>query len=201
MDYDTILNTVGEEPEHMYKTERGSTYAHYKDNTTVRNRSGAAHKDKSEGLQPRSGRTVYMHPDDVNKMAGMYQNSELSTAFKPTSYDKETKTGKVALTHAEDYGPKKAGSVIHEAHFTTKPAVGLNPVEIYRSESPKGDSGKGIHWGNKIIEMGGGRASGRASSMGGAGSLLREMNPQKLYKKGGAVKMPQEYTDGNWRLI
>jgi hypothetical protein len=198
MDYDTILNTVGEEPEHMYKTARGSTYAHYKDNTTVRNRSGAAHKDKSEGLQPRSGRTVYMHPDDVSKVAGMYQNSELSTAFKPSSYDKETKTGKVALTHAEDYGPKKAGTVIHEASFTTKPAVGLAPVEIYRSESPKGDSGKGIHWGNKIIEV---RGMGGGSRDLQLGADLDPKSMMKKYAKGGAVNMPQEYSTGSWKLI
>ena len=198
MDYDTILNTVGEEPEHMYKTARGSTYAHYKDNTTVRNRSGAAHKDKSEGLQPRSGRPVYMHPDDVSKIAGMYQNSELSTTFKPSSYDKETKTGKVALTHTEDYGPKKAGTVIHEASFTTKPAVGLTPVEIYRSESPKGDSGRGIHWGNKITEV---RGMGGGSREMQLGADLDPKTMMKKYAKGGAVKMPQEYSAGSWKLI
>jgi hypothetical protein len=207
MDYDAILKAVGEEPEHMYKTERGSTYAHYKDNTTVRNRSGSSHRDKSTGLQARSGKTVYMRPDDVSKMAGMYQNSELSTAFKPSSYDKETKSGKVALTHTEDYGPKKAGSVIHEAHFTTKPAVGLTPVEIYRSESPRGDSGKGIHWGSKITEVRGGGGSGGVS--GGVSDtrqmqLGADIDPKSMMKKyanGGAVKMPQEYSAGSWKLI
>lgn len=198
MDYETILNTVGEEPEHMYKTARGSAYAHYKDNSTVRNRSGKDHKDKTEGLQTRSGRTVYMHPDDVNKMSGLYQNPELSTAFKPSSYDKETKTGKVALTHAEDYGPKKAGTVIHEASFTTKPAVGLAPVEIYRSESPKGDIGKGVHWGSKITEV---RGMGGGSREMQLGADLDPKTMMKKYAKGGAVKMPQEYSAGSWKLI
>jgi len=198
MDYDAILKAVSEEPEHMYKTERGSTYAHYKDNTTVRNRSGASHKDKSTGLQARSGKTVYMRPEDVSKMAGMYQNSELSTAFKPSSYDKETKSGRVALTHTEDYGPKKAGSVIHEAQFTTKPAVGLTPVEIYRSESPRGDSGKGIHWGTKITEV---RGLGGGSREMQLGADLDPKTMMKKYAKGGAVKMPQEYSAGSWTLI
>tara|TARA_R110000823_G_scaffold274280_2_gene393206 strand:- start:320 stop:937 length:618 start_codon:yes stop_codon:yes gene_type:complete len=205
MDYDTILNTVGEKPEHMYTTERGSTYAHYKDNSTVRNRSGKNHKDKAEGLQPRSGKTVYMRPEDVNKMAGMYQNSELSTAFKPSFYDKETKTGKVALTHAEDFGPKKVGSVIHEAKFTTTPAVGLNPVEIYRSESPKGDSGKGVHWGSKITEVRGG--GGNMAGMGGQKNSMGMIDPSAVtslipnYKNGGVISMPKEYSVGSWKLI
>jgi hypothetical protein len=198
MDYETILNTVSEEPEHMYKTARGSAYAHYKDNSTVRNRSGKDHKDKTEGLQTRSGRTVYMHPDDVNKMSGLYQNPELSTAFKPASYDKETKKGKVALTHTEDYGPKKAGTVIHEAPFTTKPAVGLAPVEVYRSESPKGDSGKGVHWGSKITEV---RGMGGGSREMQLGADLDPKTMMQKYAKGGAVKMPQEYSAGSWKLI
>jgi hypothetical protein len=198
MDYDTILKTIGEKPEHMYKTERGSAYAHYKDNSTVRNRSGAAHKDKTEGLQPRSGKTVYMTPADVNRMAGMFQNAEVATSFKPVSYDKETGTGRVALTHAEDFGPKKAGTVIHEAQFTTKPAIGLNPVEINKSESPKGDTGKGIHWGNKITEVRGLGGSSREMQLGA------DLDPKSMmqkYAKGGSVNMPQEYSTGSWKLI
>lgn len=198
MDYNTILNTVSEEPAHLFRTERGSTYAHYKDNSTVRNRSGAAHKDASTGLQPRSGKTVYMTPADVNKMAGMFQNAELATAFKPTSYDKETGIGRVALTHAEDFGPKKAGTVIHEAQFTTKPAIGLNPVEINKSESPKGDTGKGIHWGSKITEV---RGMGGGSREMQLGADLDPKAMMQKYAKGGSVTMPQEYSTGSWKLI
>lgn len=197
MDYETLLNAIGEEPEHLYRTERGSTYAHYSDNSTVRNRSGKDHKDSSTGLQPRSGKTVYMDPKDVSHIGGLFQNPEIATKFTPLEYDKDSRIGKAGLVLTEDYGPKKAGTVLHTAPFKTVPSVGASPVEVFRAESPKGDSGKGIHWGNKIIEMGG----GRASSMGGSGSLLHEMNPQKLYKKGGTVEMPSTYTKGSWKLI
>lgn len=196
MDYEAFKE-IKEEPVHTYRTERGSTYAHYKDNTTVRNRSGEKHKDTSTGLQARSGKTVYMDPKDVNRMAGVFQNTEMATKFVPSSYDKETGIGKGSLVLTEDYGPRKAGTVLHEAPFTMRPNVGANPVEIYRSESPKGDSGRGIHWGNKIVELGGGRASAMPTSS----SMLREMNPQKLYAKGGAVHMPSSYSDGSWKLI
>jgi hypothetical protein len=205
MDYDTILKAVGEEPMHMYTTERGSTYAHYKDNSTVRNRSGANHTDKRTGIQSRSGKTVYLTPADVNKMAGIFQNVDFATSFKPISYDKKTGTGRVALVHAEDFGPKKAGSVVHEAVFTTKPQVGLNPVEINKSESPKGDSGKGIHWGSKITGIRGGGGSGGVSGTREM-RLGADLDPKALlqrnkYKKGGTVQMPQEYSTGSWKLI
>ena len=209
MDYDAILQAVGEEPDYLYRTARGSAYAHYPDNSTVRNRSGAQHKDTSTGLQPRSGKTVYMSLDDVNKMAGLFQNPELATQFKPASYDKETKSGVAALTYSEDYGPRKAGSVVHQAQFTTVPQKGLVPVEINRSESPRGDSGRGIHWGNPITEVipkgtqmpARMPISTRPAIGGGDRNLLHNMNPQKLMADGGAVKMPASYSSGNWKLI
>lgn len=207
MDYDTILKTIGEEPEYLFRTSRGSAYAHYPDNSTVRNRSGAAHKDPTTGLQPRSGKTVYMSPEDVNRMAGLFQSSELATQFRPTSYDKESKQGVAALTYTEDYGPRKAGSTIHQAQFTTVPQKGLIPVEINRSESPRGDSGRGIHWGTPITEvvprgsMGRGVVGTPAQMRGGAGSTIRDLNMQKLMAGGGAVKMPDSYSQGSWKLI
>jgi hypothetical protein len=198
MDYDALLKAVSEEPEHLYRTERGSTYAHYKDNTTVRNRSGAAHKDTSTGVQPRSGKTVYMNPQDVNRVAGIFQNAEVGTKFVPVSYDKETKTGKVALMLTDDYGPKKAGTVLHEATFTTRPSVGVNPVEIFKSESPKGEGGRGIHWGNKITEV---RGIGGGSRDLQLGADLDPKAMMKKYAKGGTVQMPPSYSQGSWKLI
>jgi hypothetical protein len=198
MDYEALLKASSDEPEHMYRTERGSTYAHYKDNTTVRNRSGAAHKDTSTGVQPRSGKTIYMDPKDVNRMAGVFQNSEMATKFVPSSYDKETGIGKGSLVLTEDYGPKKAGTILHEASFTMRPSVGANPVEIFRSESPKGDSGRGIHWGNKITEVRGMGGGSRDLQLGA------DLDPKAMMKKyagGGAIQMPQTYSDGNWKLI
>lgn len=198
MDYDALLKAVKEEPEHMFRTERGSVYGHYKDNTTVRNRSGEKHKDKSTGIQPRSGKTVYLQPNDVNKISGIFQNPEMSTKFIPTSYDKETKTGRVGLVLTEDYGPKKVGTVLHETSFTTKPQVGLSPVEIYRSESPRGDSGHGVHWGNRITEV---RGVGGGSRDLQLGADLDPKAMMKKYASGGAIKMPADYSTGNWKLI
>jgi len=109
----------------------------------------------------------------------------------------------------EDYGPKKAGSVVAKAPFTTKPNVGLHPVEIYRSESPVGDTGKGVHFGTAITEVleGGlgkkplqGSSAGLGGRRPGAGAEVNMLNPLKL-AKGGAIKMPDNYSQGSWKLI
>jgi hypothetical protein len=178
MDYESLfkLPTGIEDIESVFRTERGSTYAHHSDATTTRNRSSEKHKDTRTGIQPRSGRTVFMDPQDVNRIGGFFQNPDMATKFVP-KLDKDGKpTGKVQLVLAEDYGPRKAGSVLLEAPYTTKPQVGMNPVEIYKSESPIGDAGRGIHFGNKITEVHpkpsrlGGKAGVAAGLLGGAGA-------------------------------
>jgi hypothetical protein len=163
--------------ENMFKTSRGSTYAHHKDSTTTRNRSGANHSDKSEGLQPRSGKTVFLDPQDVNFVGGYFQNPDMATKVVPI-FDKSGKpTGKLGVELLEDYGPRKAGERLYEASYKTKPEVGLSPLEIYNSESKIGDTGRGIHFGNAIDEVIPG------------------------YAQGGAIKMPDSYSNGGWKLI
>jgi len=154
MSYDPLfkLPTGTDDIESVFKTARGSTYAHHADTTSTRNRSGANHKDKSTGIQSRSGKTIYMDPKSVNSMAGLYQNAEIATKFVPVMKDGKP-TGQVALQLMEDYGPKKAGTVLASAPYATKPAVGMNPVEIFGSESPIGSSGRNIHFGNAITEV------------------------------------------------
>jgi hypothetical protein len=154
MDYEPLFNLPSghEDIESVFRTGRGSTYAHHSDTTTTRNRSGANHRDASTGIQQRSGKTVYMSPNAVNNIAGIYQNAEMATKLVPLMQDGKP-TGQVALQLMEDYGPKKAGTTLVTAPYTTKPAVGLNPVEVYGSESPIGSSGRNIHFGNAITEV------------------------------------------------
>jgi hypothetical protein len=198
MDYEALLKL--NDVENLFRTERGSTYAHHSDATTTRNRSGAAHSDKTEGMQPKSGKTVFMAPQDVNKLGGFFQNPDMATKFTPIFDEKGRPTGKAALTLLEDYGPRKAGSVLAEASYQTRPAVGMSPVEIYRSESKIGDTGRGIHFGNKITEVrpvrgGGGGGGGGIDIEGKTG------RPRLKLKAGGTVQMPAEYSQGSWKLI
>ena len=84
MDYESLLKLPGSEDiELLFKTGRGSTYAYHKDNTTTRNRSSEKHTDKSTGIQPRSGKTVFMSDDSVNRIAGLFQNPDMATRFIP----------------------------------------------------------------------------------------------------------------------
>jgi len=154
MSYDPLfkLPTGTDDIESVFKTARGSTYAHHADTTSTRNRSGANHKDTSTGIQQRSGKTIYMDPKDVDKVAGLYQNAETATKFVRV-FENGKDTGKLALQYTEDYGPKKAGTTLAQVPYTNKPAVGLNPVEIFGSESPIGSSGRNIHFGNVITEV------------------------------------------------
>jgi len=164
-----------------FKTSRGSAYAHHANNTTTRNRSGAMHIDTTEGVQPRSGKTIFIDPKDANTVGGLFQNTDMATKVVPKFDSKGVHIpGKAVLQLAEDYGPRKAGTVLHEFPYKTNPEVGFNPVEIYRSESPLGNAGTGIHFGNSITEV----------------------TPQGITKKaGGSVQMPREYSQGNWKLI
>lgn len=155
------LPTGVDDIESVFKTGRGSTYAHHTDATTTRNRSGANHRDKSTGVQTRSGRTVFMDPTSVNQIAGIYQNPEMATRLVP---DPKTKT--VQLQLLEDYGPRKAGTTLMSAPYTTKPVVGSNPVEVWGSESPMGSSGRNIHFGNAVTEV-----HPRPARLGTAGKL------------------------------
>jgi hypothetical protein len=244
MSYDPLfkLPTGVDDIESVFKTARGSTYAHHADATTTGNREPSNQKGTGSKIQNRSGKTIYMDPKYVNQMAGLYQNAEMATKFVPI-FENGKETGKVALQLLEDYGPKKAGTTLVQAPYTTKPAVGMNPVEIWGSESPMGSSGKNIHFGNAITEVHpkpsrlGGKLGVAAALLGGAGAASagelrqatgdvaesflpigltpstlntgdteelakrRKMPPTIDKARGGAIKMPEEYSQGSWKLI
>ena len=86
MDYEPFKNLPG--VQNMFMTERGSTYALFDDQTSQRNRSGERHQDKSVGLQPKSGKTVFLDLDSMNKIGSAFQREDLATRFVPV-LDKE----------------------------------------------------------------------------------------------------------------
>ena len=217
MDYEPFMDMP--DTTHMFRTERGSTYAQTPDGQTIRNRSGEKHTDKSTGLQPKSGKTVYMDKNSTSTMAGWLQNADSSTKLVPEFVDGKH-TGKANVVLMEDYGPRKAGSVVASGSYKTKPEKGLHPIEIYRSESPVGDRAKGIHFGTAITEVlerapakpagGGGsgmvgvplgRGTNQSGGGGGQPGNLNPMSLQRLMAAGGAIRMPKEYSQGGWKLI
>ena len=191
MDYEPLEKLPG--VTYLFETERGSKYAHHDDTTTTRNRSAANHADKTEGLQSRSGRTVYMTPTASANVAGLFQNPDMATKFTPILDADGKPTGRAALELTQDYGPKKAGTRLGTAPYETRPAVGLTPVEIMRSSSPIGDTGRGIHFGTTITNV---RTAGGGGGGGGMPKINRDIT--KNYKAGGSVDKPLA---GGWKLI
>ena len=210
MDYEPFANMP--DVEYMYRTGRGSTYAHLPGSQTIRNRSDKNHTDKSVGLQQKSGKTIYVDKPATSALAAWLQNPDAATQLLPEIGPDGKPTGKAQVKLLEDYGPRKTGSVVATVPFTTKPKVGLHPVEIFKSESPIGDTGRGVHFGNNITEvLEGGlgqKGSGRGAAMGstrgslnrGAGDNIGTLNPLKL-AKGGVIKMPDNYSQGSWKII
>jgi len=135
-----------------FTTSRGSTYDHFDSGTTIRNRSPKDHPDKTEGLQPESGKTIFVDYEGVNTIGPILQNTEMATQLLPI-VDKNNKLLGTKVVLLEDSGPMKAGETLVAVKATTTPEKGLYPVEMWRSESPKGDPARGIHFGNKIIDV------------------------------------------------
>jgi hypothetical protein len=217
MNYDVF----GDMPdvEYMFRTSRGSTYAHMPNSTTIRNRSGANHTDTSTGIQPASTKTLYMDPKAATAVGSWLQDESTATRLTPEIKDGKF-TGYALVQMAEDhyvpkskYGPeinRKAGETVSRIPVSLKPDVGLHPVEIYgSSESPKGSKARNIHFGNQITEIipkGASPSRSLPIPIGGGGfrpgqdTIQHSLNPLKM-AAGGAIQMPSSYSQGNWKLI
>jgi hypothetical protein len=196
MDYDAFNDLP--DVETMFRTSRGSTYAHMPDGTTIRNRSGANHTDTTTGIQPASTKTLYMDPKATNSVGSWIQDPSTATRLIPEMKDGKF-TGHALVQMAEDhyvpaskYSPeisKKAGDIVSRVPVSLKPGVGLHPVEIYgSSESPKGSKARNIHFGNQITEILP-RTGGGVPFRAGQDNLQHSLNPLKL-AKGGFIDKP-----------
>jgi len=214
MDYN-VFNDMPD-VESMFRTSRGSTYAHRPDGTTIRNRSGANHADTTTGLQTPSTKTLYMDPKATNVVGSWIQDASTATRLVPEMKDGKF-TGHALVQMVEDHEiPKskwnpegkayKAGETVSRVPVALQPAVGMHPVEIYgSSESPKGSKARNIHFGNAITELlpksGSPRSiplpGGNSGYRPGIDSLQHSLNPLKL-EKGGMIDKPLK---GGHKLI
>jgi hypothetical protein len=137
-----------DEPVSTYTTAKGSTYEQYSDATTTRNRAYRPSDDvrgEDSGLQPRSGKTVYMSREAIDEFGPMFQNTEIPSSFVPLPGNK------AKLVLRENFGPRPAGSdLTRELDFSLAPEKGLHPVEIMRSDN---SNKRNIHFGNEIINV------------------------------------------------
>lgn len=186
MDYEKLLTLP--DVEYLFKTQRentpgypGSFYAHHSNVTTTGYREPSNQKGTGYKIQPRSGRTVYVEPKYIDKLA-MFQNPDVGTKFVPVMEDGKP-IGRAALVLTEDYGPKKTGSVLAEVPYKTAPAIGLAPLEINRSESPVGQTG-GIHFGSPITEVHRKSDLSKSTKAGVAGLLAGGVGAAKAATQG-----------------
>lgn len=146
-DYSLVRGAVPNEvPSHLYMTERGSVYSNYPDFTSIRYKAARPEHPGEHGLQARSMKTVFMDDAALNRVGGLHQNHEFPGYFMPIPDQK----GRAAIYMTEDYGPVRAGTMYPrtEVPYSMIPERGLSPVEIFNPFSPRG-----IHFGNRIIDM------------------------------------------------
>jgi len=138
--------TLTEEAISGFTTAKGSTYVRYSDNTTIRNRAKRGDKEGS-GIQPRSGKTVYMTKANADEIGGLFQKGERGTYQLVPNVKNNT----AKLIFTKNYGPKKAGAnATKSVPFLTEPKVGLIPIEILNSVNT---NPRNIHFGNKITDI------------------------------------------------
>ena len=162
-----------------FTTSRGSTYELFDDASTQRNRSGVGHKDTSTGLQPVSNKTVFVDKEGLVYVGGIFQNPDIATRLNPV-FDAKGNITSMTVDLTEDFGPRRAGERMAEVPVTTRPAVGKYPVEIMSPESPRGSSGRGVHFGSEIIDV--------QPQTPKAGQASRKSNDLKKYKSGGSIE-------------
>jgi hypothetical protein len=249
MDYEPFKSMS--DVEYLFRTGRGSTYAHLPGSQTIRNRSGANHTDTTTGVQPKSTKTLYMDPKAVNSVGSWLQDPTTATRLVPEVGKDGKPTGYALVQATEDfyrpaskYAPEMKlvkGQTVSRVPFTLEPKQGLHPVEILgSSDSPKGTKARNVHFGNAITEVfpkTAGKAGIAASLLGAASAAKagqygeatdkltdlavlpfaesrgtneghneelarrRLMAPTIDRASGGTIKMPDEYSKGNWKLI
>jgi hypothetical protein len=138
----------------------------------------------------RGGRTTRSAEDEYVARRGLEERIkyEKDRAEKEAKEAREAKEKREAAKEAKErkadplYDERKAARAEAEKSAVTKMVGGVKVTE-YPSVDPVER--------RPTAQVRGGRGEG-----GGAGSLLHEMNPQKLMKKGGAVKSASARADG-----
>jgi len=138
----------------------------------------------------RGGRTTRSAEDEYVARRGLEERIkyEKDRAEKEAKESREAKEKREAAKEAKErkadplYDERKAARAEAEKGAVTKMVGGVKVTE-YPSVDPVER--------RPTAQVRGGRGEG-----GGAGSLLHEMNPQKLMKKGGAVKSASARADG-----
>jgi hypothetical protein len=149
---DAVIDHVAE-PVAGFTTSKGSTYQVHEDGTTTRDkaaRSDVGHEGDS-GPKERSAKTVYLDKDAINGMA-----VPQDTRWRVIDHGDGTMSLATWNDARKDWGISPGSRNIP---YSEKPAIGLHPLEVWKPENIKGLTAyKGMHRGNEITEVRGGRA-------------------------------------------
>lgn len=211
---------------HYMTGKRGSMYAVHPNASTTGFREPSDMPGTGKAIQPQSGKTFYADKQTALKLQDWMSNEYIGTKLLPKLDENGKMTAvQVQITEPHPKRAEKKGQIVAELPMTTRPQKGLLPIELFNSsrfgfgESPVGTKGK-YHIGNEITDVlerpptkpsGGGGSGGvavplgrGANQSGGGGGRPDNLNPlslQRLFAKGGVVRMPKEYSQGGWKLI
>lgn len=125
----------------IFKTAKGSEYVVHEDGTTTRDKAARPEHPGESGPQPRSESTVYVTPDNANKLGEFQAQGGIGT--RSLGVDMEQGVIGVRYLSGKDAGKFEGRTVVP---FETEPRVGLIPVERW-------DSGRQAHFGNEIADV------------------------------------------------
>jgi len=138
-------------PTMTFKTERGSVYDVMPDGTTIRNKAERPEHDKEDkGVKRQSSRTVYVDGNAAGLSAAGIDLTGVSDEQMPRVFIDKDGNATLAMWNAKEnkFGAAPSGRSV-KVH--NEPAVGRHPLELW--EQGKDGGYRGMHAGNKIVEM------------------------------------------------
>lgn len=126
-----------------FKTAKGSTYTVKRDGTTIRDKAARTEHPGDAGIKERSKKTVYVTPDDAQKLAppqGSWRYADHNGQLSLLTRTLETVWGRVPTASFIEY--------------STTPKQGLVPVELWNPRKLQNQDTYGkVHFGNEITEV------------------------------------------------
>lgn len=168
-----------------FKTEKGSIYEIYDDQSTIRNKMARQEHPGEEGIQPKSKKTYYVTKEDLDKL-DLVQTQGWKEGEHPTIA--ELPDGKIGVGIL---GGEKHGKVVPKTIIEPKKTaeIGLYPVEVWEGVTQP-------HFGNKITELITNKYKENAIQQPETGTVLQR-TPESTGSKGGERGGMESSQQGN----
>ena len=137
--------SAADQPTSTYQTAKGSRYQVFPDGTTVRDKAARPEHPGDQGIKDRTERTVYLDMDGARALA-----PPNSATWRVIDHG----DGTASLATRRDDGRWGISQSARNIPFTTEPAVGRVPLELWGREAVNGLPGYGkAHFGNPITAV------------------------------------------------